>query len=69
MIRLIAITFALTLATSVQAMPVAPLHQPDNVITQARVGHPLTPGSVAGVNRRQNRRCARWNGSVCAHWY
>jgi hypothetical protein len=23
---------------------------------EARIGHPLTPGSVAGVNRRVNRR-------------
>ena len=23
---------------------------------QARIGRPLTPGSIAGVNRRQNRR-------------
>ena len=27
---------------------------------QARVGRPLTPGSVAGVHRRHHRRCARW---------
>jgi hypothetical protein len=26
---------------------------------QARIGHPLSPGSVAGVNRRVNRRTAR----------
>jgi hypothetical protein len=32
MIRLIAVAFALTLATSAQAMPVAPLHQPDGLI-------------------------------------
>jgi hypothetical protein len=25
----------------------------------ARIGHPLTPGSIAGVNRRVNRRMAR----------
>ena len=36
---------------------------------QARVGRPLTPGSVAGVHRRHHRRCARWNGNVCAHYY
>jgi hypothetical protein len=37
MIRLIAVAaFALALATSVQAMPVAPLHQPDGMITQVR---------------------------------
>lgn len=34
----------------------------------ARVGHPLSPGSVAGVNRRVNRRTARhgYYGGVAA---
>ena len=36
MIRLIAVAFALTLATSVQAMSPTPLHQPDGMITQIR---------------------------------
>ena len=37
MIRLIAITFALALATSAQATtPLAPLHGPDGMITQVR---------------------------------
>ncbi len=37
MIRLIAIAFALTLATSAQAAPpLAPLHGPNNMITQVR---------------------------------
>jgi hypothetical protein len=37
MIRLIAIAFALILATSAQAAtPLAPLHGPDNMITQVR---------------------------------
>jgi hypothetical protein len=36
MIRLIAVAFALTLAASAQAMPVAPLHQSDGMITQVR---------------------------------
>ena len=37
MIRLIAIAFALTIATTAQAtMPLAPLHGPDNMITQVR---------------------------------
>jgi hypothetical protein len=30
---------------------------------QARVGHPATPGSVAGVHRRAARRCA--TGVTC----
>ena len=36
MIRLITVAFALTLATSVQAMSPAPLQQADGVITQVR---------------------------------
>jgi hypothetical protein len=37
MIRLIAFAaFALALTTSAQAMPLAPLHQPDGMTTQAR---------------------------------
>ena len=36
MVRLIAVAVALTLATSVQAMSPAPLHQPDGMITQIR---------------------------------
>ena len=42
MIRLIAVAFALTLATSVQAMSPVPLHQSDGMITHAaRVGYEL----------------------------
>ena len=36
MMRLIAIAFALAVATSAQATPLAPLHQPDGMITQVR---------------------------------
>jgi hypothetical protein len=51
----------------------------------ARIGRPLTPMSVAGVNRRVHRRayygaaaagaygyarrCAYWHGGVCHRWY
>lgn len=39
---------------------------------EARIGRPLTPGSVAGVNRRVHRRatrrCAYWTGGVCGRW-
>jgi hypothetical protein len=72
MIRTITIAvFGLALASAAQAMPLGPLHQP--VITQARMG--CGPGMVmvngACVARstiRQARRCARWNGGVCAQW-
>jgi hypothetical protein len=36
MIRLMAVAFALAVATSAQAMPLAPPHQPDGMITQVR---------------------------------
>jgi hypothetical protein len=36
MVRLIAVAFALVVATSAQAMPVGPLHQPDGMTTQVR---------------------------------
>src|SRR3954462_8596378 len=38
MIRFIAVAFGLALATSAQAMPLAPLHQPDRMITEVRFG-------------------------------
>ena len=74
MIRLIAIAFALTLATSVQAMPVAPLHQPDGMITQVREACGAGMHMVNGVcrttaARRQARRCLVWGaGHVCRKW-
>ena len=39
MVRTIAIAFfGLALACTAQAMPLAPVHQPDNTITQVRMG-------------------------------
>jgi hypothetical protein len=79
MIRLIAIAFALTLATSAQATtPLAPLHGPDNMITQVREA--CGPGRVRinGVcvarttirhTRREVRRCARWGDGTCLRYY
>jgi len=74
MIRLIAVAFALTLAASAQAMPVTPLHQSDSMVTQVReacgAGRVRINGvCVARTTRRQVRRCARWNGGTCVHWY
>jgi hypothetical protein len=66
MIRLIAVAaFALGLATAVQAMPVAPLQQSNDIYTQARVHH----GVAVRHTRRAVRRCARWSGGVCIGWY
>ena len=75
MLRLIAFaTFALALATSAQAMPRVPLHQPDGMTTQVReacgAGRVRINGvCVARTTKRQVRRCARWNGGVCVRWY
>ena len=38
MLRLIAVTGFLAFATSAQALTPAPLHQPDGMITQVRLG-------------------------------
>lgn len=73
--RLFAVAgLALTVATSAQAVTSAPIHRPDDMMTRVRMG--CGPGMVvvngACVSRsgiRQARRCARWNGGVCAQWY
>jgi hypothetical protein len=76
MIRLIAVAaFALTVATSAQAMPLAPLHQPDGMTTQVAYGCGAGRTRVGGVcaartTIRQVRRCAVWGaGHVCRRWY
>ena len=76
MIRLIAVAgFALSVATSAQAMTPAPLPQPDDMITQVAVGCGLGRTRVNGVcvarttvrqTRRAVRRCVRWQGGACA---
>jgi hypothetical protein len=75
MIRLIAVSaFALAVTTSAQAMSLAPLHQSNGMITQVReacgAGRVRVNGvCVARTTIRQTRRCARWNGGVCVHYY
>jgi hypothetical protein len=74
MIRLIAVGFALALATSAQAMSPAPLHQPDGMITKVREAcgagmHMVNGVCVTTPARRQVRRCAVWGaGHVCRKW-
>ena len=77
MIRLIAVAFALAVATSAQATPLAPLHQSDGMITQVREACGAGRVRINGVCvarttkrhvRRAIRRCARWNAGVCV-WY
>jgi hypothetical protein len=74
MIRFFAVaSFVLAVATSVQAMSPTPISQPESIVT------PVVAGCGAGRTRvngvcvarttiRQTRRCARWNGDVCARW-
>ena len=66
MTRLIAVAFALTLAASAQAAtPIAPLHQLNGLITQARHAcgagmHMVNGVCRTTVMRRQARRCLVW---------
>jgi hypothetical protein len=75
MMRLIALAaFVLAVTTSAQAMPVAPVHEPDGMITQiaAACGAGMTRVGgvcVARTTKRQVRRCARWSGAVCLRYY
>ena len=75
MMRLIAVAaFALAIATSAHAVTLAPLHQPDSMITQVRMGCGVGRVMINGVcqsraamrqQRRANRRCVRYTGGVC----
>ena len=65
MIRLITVAFVLTVATSATAMPVAPLHQTDGMVTQVReacgAGRVRVNGvCVARTTIRQTRRSYRY---------
>ena len=70
--------FGLALASAAQAMPLVPAHQPDGMITQARMGCGAGQVMVNGVcqsragmrqERRANRRCARYSGGACVQYY
>jgi hypothetical protein len=75
MFRLIALAaFAVAITTSAQAMTVAPVHQPEGMITQ--VAWACGPGMtringvcVAQTTVRHARRCARWSGGACLRYY
>ena len=75
MIRLIAFaSLAFVVTTSVQAAPVAPINEPESLITQVVAGCGVGMTRVNGVcvsrhDKRQARRCARWNGSTCLKYY
>ena len=69
MIKIISVAFVLVLASaSAQAMPLAPIQQPDSMITsrgRMRSGQGTSHGvCVARTTKRHARRCARWNGST-----
>jgi hypothetical protein len=74
MYRLIALAaFIFVITTSAQAMPIAPVHEPDGVITPVVAGCGPGMTRVNGVcvsrhEKRQARRCLRWNGSNCVKW-
>ena len=77
MIRLIAVAFALVVATSAHAISLTPAHQKNDMITQVREGCGVGRVRVNGVcvarttirhARREVRRCRRWNGGVCAQY-
>jgi hypothetical protein len=64
MIRLIAVAFALALASSAQAMPIAPPHPPDDMLTMVREycgagRHRVGGVCVANVTTRHVRRHVR----------
>jgi len=68
-------TFVLAITTSAQAMTVAPVHLPGDLVTQ--VAWACGPGMtrvngvcISRVAKRQIRRCAAWGaGHVCRTWY
>ena len=75
MVRLIALTFAIALATSAQAMSLNPLDQHNSVIIQVREACGAGMHYVEGVGctttvlRRQTRRCLLFDaGHVCKKW-
>jgi hypothetical protein len=71
MIRLIAVAaFALTVATSAEAMTPAPIPQPDSVITQVQgpVWRGPNPHHVRQHNRRVANNCLSWHRGVCRAW-
>jgi hypothetical protein len=55
MMRLIGVAFALALASSAQAMPIAPLEQVDGIIVQVRQGCGLGRQLLDGVCVRNSK--------------
>ena len=75
MIRLVGVTaLALVVASSAQALPRAPLHQPDGMTMQVARECGVGRTRVRGVCVRRRtirgvRRCVMWGvGHVCRRW-
>jgi hypothetical protein len=62
MIRFMPVAFALIVATSAQAMTLAPLHQPDDMITQVRHACGAGMHMVNGVCVTTPARPQAWSG-------
>jgi len=73
MMRIVALAFALAFASSAHAMPLAPVQQPDSIVTTVREACGAGMHRVNGVcirtpARRQAARCAaglRYVGGRC----
>ena len=72
MVRLIAVAaFALVVATPAQAMTLAPVHQPDRIISQVGMGCGLGTERVNGVcvSTIRHNCIFWWPRCACPHWY
>jgi hypothetical protein len=67
MFRIIAVAFAFALASSAQAMPLAPIQQPDNMVTTVRTAcgagyHRVNGVCVRNTTARAVRRSTTGSG-------
>jgi hypothetical protein len=79
MIRLIAVAFALAVATSAEAMSPTPLHEPDSMITQIRKARNCWDPNQVRVNGLcefdarpvppAKHKCISWSEGVCVEYY
>jgi hypothetical protein len=77
--RFILIAIALFTATSAHALSLGVAHHETNgIVTQIREGCGIGRVRVNGIcvarttirhARREARRCRRWNGGTCLHYY
>jgi hypothetical protein len=75
MIKIVSIAAAIfVIATSATAMTSGPVYYQDGMI--AKIAWGCGPGRtrvhgicVARTTIRQTRRCLRWHGGICAHYY